>query len=92
MTVCLDNLVHLATLQQFREGVPWESLDANQKKMKAHNYRRFNLLSIFGKLLLGIFLNRLNQMVEEFNIVRENQIAYRKSSNLRSHFYTSCHD
>ena len=52
------------------------------------NYRGITLLSIFGKLFLGIPLNRLNQTVEEFKILKENQIAYRKSYRTSDHIFT----
>ena len=52
------------------------------------NYRGITLLSIFGKLFLGILLARLNKVVEYFQILSENQIAYRKGYQTSDHIFT----
>ena len=47
-------------------------------KSNLDNYRGITLLSIFGKLFLGVLLERLTTVLDNLKILVENQIAYRK--------------
>ena len=51
------------------------------------NYRGITLLSIFGKLFVGILLQRLNKTVSTYNILNETQIAYRKGYQTSDHIF-----
>ena len=52
------------------------------------NYRGITLLSIFGKLFIGTLLQRLNKTISTFQILNENQIAYRKGYQTSDHIFT----
>ena len=57
-------------------------------KSKLDNYRGITLLSIFGKLFIGVLLQRLQNVVLNFQILHENQIAYRKGYQTSDHIFT----
>ena len=57
-------------------------------KTNLDNYRGITLLSIFGKLFLGILLQRLQNTVSKYDILCENQIAYRKGYQTSDHIFT----
>ena len=57
-------------------------------KSDLDNYRGITLLSIFGKLFIGILLQRLQKTVAKYEILRENQIAYRKGYQTSDHIFT----
>ena len=43
------------------------------------NYRAITLLSVVGKLLVGILNEQLTEFVEKYKIVNENQAGFRNS-------------
>ena len=57
-------------------------------KSNLDNYRGITLLSIFGKLFLGILLERLKTVLDNFKILENNQIAYRKGYQTSDHLLT----
>ena len=57
-------------------------------KSSLDNYRGITLLSIFGKLFVGILLQRLQKCISKFEILNENQIAYRKWYQTSDHIFT----
>ncbi len=49
------------------------------------------LLSIFGKLFLGVILQRLNNAISQFEILEENEIGFKKGYQTLDHiFYSMC--
>ena len=58
------------------------------EKENLDNYRGITLLSIFGKLFTGILLHRLNNVVSDYEIIGQNQIAYRKGYQTSDHIFT----
>ena len=58
------------------------------EKDNLDNYRGITLLSIFGKLFVGVLLDRLNKVVSEYHILCENQLAYRKGYQTSDHIFT----
>ena len=58
------------------------------EKDNLDNYRGITLLSIFGKLFIGILLQRLNNVVSDYEILCENQLAYRKGYQTSDHIFT----
>ena len=62
-------------------------------KADLNNYRGITLLSIFGKFFLGVLLERLNNVISQFQILEQNQIGFRKGyQNIRSYFYSSSYN
>ena len=57
-------------------------------KSDLDSYRGITLLSIFGKLFLGILLERLTTVLDNLKILEENQIAYRKGYQTSDHLFT----
>ncbi len=57
-------------------------------KTDLNNYRGITLLSIFGKLFLGILLHRLNNVISQYEILEENQIGFRKGYQTSDHIFT----
>ena len=53
-----------------------------------NNYRGITLLSIFGKVFLGVLLERLNGVVSQFEILEQNQIGFRKGYQTSDHIFT----
>ena len=46
-------------------------------KSELNNYRGITLLSMLGKILVGVLNNRLWEVVDRFDILRENQTGFR---------------
>ena len=57
-------------------------------KSDLDNFQGITLLRIFGKLSLGILLERLTTMLNNFKILEDNQIAYRKGYQTSDHLFT----
>ncbi len=57
-------------------------------KTDLNNYRGITLLSIFGKLFLGVLLQRLNNIIAQFEILEENQIGFWKGYQTSDHIFT----
>ena len=55
-----------------------------------NNCRGITLLSIFGKFFLGVLLERLNNIITQFEILEQNQIGFRKGYQTSDHFFTLC--
>ena len=53
-----------------------------------NNYRGITLLSVIGKLLVGILNERLTKFVEKYKIVHENQAGFRKGYRTTDHIFT----
>ena len=53
-----------------------------------NNYRGITLLSIFGKFFLGVLLERLNNIIAQFEILEQNQIGFRKDYQTSDHIFT----
>ena len=53
-----------------------------------NNYRGITLLSIFGKFFLGVLLERLNNIISQFEILEQNQIGFRKGYQTSDHIFT----
>ena len=56
-------------------------------KSNLDNYRGITLLSIFGKLFLGVLLERLTTVLDNLKILVENQVAYRKGYQTSDHLF-----
>ena len=54
-------------------------------KADLNNYRGISLLSIFGKFFLGVLLERLNNIISQFQILEQNQIGFRKGYQTSDH-------
>ena len=52
------------------------------------NYRPITLLSCFGKLFTAVLNSRLNNYLEEFEILKENQAGFRKAYSTLDHIFT----
>ncbi len=57
-------------------------------KSSLDNYRGITLLSIFRKPFVGILLQGLQKCISKFEILNENQIAYRKGYQTSGHIFT----
>ena len=57
-------------------------------KADLNNYRGITLLSIFGKFFLGVLLERLNNVISQFQILEQNQIGFRKGYQTSDHIFT----
>ena len=53
-----------------------------------NNYRGITLLSILGKLLVGILNERLTKFAEKIKLVNENQAGFRKGYRTTDHIFT----
>ena len=53
-----------------------------------NNYRGITLLSIFGKFFLGVLLDRLNNIISQYEILEQNQIGFRKGYQTSDHIFT----
>ena len=53
-------------------------LSKKGSKSDLDNYRGITLLSMLGKMLVGILNNRLWEIVDKFEIIKENQAGFRK--------------
>ena len=58
------------------------------EKNDINNYRGITLLSVIGKLLLGMLNERLTKCVEKHKIVHENQAGFRKGYRTTDHIFT----
>ena len=58
------------------------------EKTDLNNYRGITLLSVIGKLLVGMLNERLTEFVEKFKIVNENQAGFRKGYRTTDHIFT----
>ena len=54
-------------------------------KSEINNYRSITLLSMLGKLLVGVLTNRLWEVVDRFEILRENQAGFRQGYRTNDH-------
>ena len=52
------------------------------------NYRAITLLSVVGKLLLGILNEQLTELVEKYDIGNENQAGFRNGYRTTDHIFT----
>ena len=57
-------------------------------KIDLNNYRGITLLSVVGKLLVGILNEQLTKLVEKYNVVNENQAGFRKGYRTTDHIFT----
>ena len=58
------------------------------EKNDLNNYRGITLLSVIGKLLVGILNERLTKFVEKYKIVNENPAGFRKGYRTPNHIFT----
>ena len=58
------------------------------EKNDINNYRGITLLSVIGKLLVGMLNERLTKFVEKHKIVYENQAGFRKGYRTTDHIFT----
>ena len=58
------------------------------EKKDLNNYRGITLLSITGKLLVGMLNERLTKFVDRHNILCENQAGFRKGYRTTDHIFT----
>ena len=57
-------------------------------KTDLNNYRGITLLSIFGKFFLGVLLDRLNNIISQYESLEQNQIGFRKGYQTSDHIFT----
>ena len=57
-------------------------------KSDLNNYRGITLLSMLGKILVGVLNNRLWEVVERFEFLKENQAGFRKGYRTTDHLFT----
>ena len=57
-------------------------------KSELINYRGITLLSMLGKLLVGVVNNRLWEVVDRSEILRENQAGFRQGYRTTDHLFT----
>ena len=57
-------------------------------KKELNNYRGITLLSILGKLFVGILNNRLTKFSEGYEVINENQSGFRKGHRTTDHILT----
>ena len=53
-----------------------------------NNFRGITLLSMLGKLLIGVLNNRLSEVLQEENLLNENQAGFRKGYRTTDHIFT----
>ena len=58
------------------------------EKKDLNNYRGITLLSILGKLFVGILNERLEKFTKEFDLINENQAGFRKGYRTSDHMFT----
>ena len=81
-----EKLTELFHIMWRKEAIPQEFKDATiihlfKRKgnpQVCHNHRRISLLSITGKILARVLLNRLNEHLEQSGILPESQCGFRK--------------
>ena len=82
-----EKLTELFHIMWRKEAIPQEFKDAtiiHLFKRKGNpqvcdNHRGISLLSIAGKILAGILLNRLNEHLEQSGLLPESQCGFRKN-------------
>ena len=52
-----------------------------------NNFRGITLLSMLGKLLIGVLNNRLSEVLQEENLLNENQAGFRKGYRTTGHIF-----
>ena len=57
-------------------------------KSDLNNYRGITLRSMLGKILVGVLNNRLWEVVEKFEFLKENQAGFRKGYRTTDHLFT----
>ena len=57
-------------------------------KSELNNYRGITLLSMLGTVLVGVLNNRLWEVVDRFDILRENQAGFRHGYRTTDHIFT----
>ena len=57
-------------------------------KSDLNNYRGITLLSMLGKILIGVLNNRLWEVVNKYEILRENQAGFRRGYRTTDHIFT----
>ena len=57
-------------------------------KSDLNNYRGITLLSMLGKILVGVLNNRLWEVVKKFEFLKENQAGFRKGCRTTDHLFT----
>ena len=57
-------------------------------KSDLNNYRGISLLGMLGKILVGVLNNRLWEVVEKFEFLKENQAGFRKGYRTTDHLFT----
>ena len=60
----------------------------DRTKSDLNNYRGITLLSMLGKILVGVLNNRLWEVVDKFEILRENQAGFRRGYRTTDHIFT----
>ena len=53
-----------------------------------NNYRGITLLSMLGKILVGVLNNRLTEFAKQADILLENQCGFRKAYQTTDHMFT----
>ena len=56
-------------------------------KASPDNYRGITILSCFGKLFTSVLNDRLNQNLENMNILNEEQAGFRKNYSTNDHIF-----
>ena len=57
-------------------------------KLELNNYRGITLLSMLGKISVGVLNNRLWEVVDRFDILQENQAGFRHGYRTTDHIFT----
>ena len=57
-------------------------------KSDLNNYRGITLLIMLGKILVGVLNNRLWEVVEKFEFLKENQAGFSKGYRTTDHLFT----
>ena len=58
-------------------------------KSDLNNYRGITLLSMLGKILMGVLNNRLWEVLDKYEILKENQAGFRQGYRTTDHLFTS---
>ena len=53
-----------------------------------NNYHRITLLSVLGKILVGVLNNRLSKVCLDYNLLDENQCGFRRGYRTSDHIFT----
>ena len=57
-------------------------------KSDLNNYRGITLLSVLGKILVGVLNNRLSKVCLDYNLLDENQCGFRRGYRTSDHIFT----